>query len=134
MKKILFIEEDPARLIAYPTFLEKENFEVTPVSDGQLGYEKGRSEHFDLIILRYGLPSKNGMDICRDLRKDGITTPILFIADVLVEDGKFIKKEVDLEFGATDYIYDPFDASELLAKIKTLLGIVGFNLIDIHPI
>ena len=122
MKKILFIEDDPSRLIAYPTFLEKENFEVTSVSDGQLGYEKGESEQFDLIILRYGLSSKNGMDICRDLRRDGITTPILFIADTPIEDGKFIKEGVDLEFGATDYIHEPFDPIKFLAKIKTLLG------------
>ena len=102
--------------------MEKENFEVTSVSDGQLGYEKGESEHFDLIILRYGLSSKNGMDICRDLRRDGITTPILFIADTPIEDGKFIQKELDLEFGATDYIYKPFNPIRLLEKIKTLLG------------
>jgi len=122
MKKILFIEDDPAQLIGWPTFLEKQNFEVTPVSDGQLGYEKGRSEHFDLIILSYGLHSKNGMDICRDLRKDGITTPILFLAELFFEDGKWIKKEVDLEFGATDYLHRPFDPIKFLAKIKTLLG------------
>ena len=72
--------------------------------------------------MRYGLPSKNGMDICRDLRKDGITTPILFITDTPIKDGKFIKKELDLEFGATDYIYRPFDSIKLLSKIKTLLG------------
>jgi two-component system response regulator ArlR len=64
MKKILFIDEDPFIFIIVPKILEKENVEIVPVDDGLLGYEKGRSEHFDLIILRYGLPSKNGMDIC----------------------------------------------------------------------
>jgi len=122
MKKILFIETDPTMFIVLPKLIEKENVEITPVDDGELGYEKGRSEHFDLIILCYGLYNKNGIEICRDLRKDGITTPILFIADTLIEDGKFIKREVDLEFGATDYIYKPFDRKRLLEKIKTLLG------------
>jgi len=123
MKKILLIEDNPAMFIALPNLLEKENVEITPVSDGQLGYEKGKSEHFDLIILTYGLYNKNGIDICRDLRKDGITTPILFLAELIFEDGKWIKKEVDLEFGATDYIHKHFfNPSELLTKIKTLLG------------
>ena len=122
MKKILFIEDAPAMFIALPKLLEKENVEIIPVDDGLLGYEKGKSELFDLIILRYGLPNKNGMDICRDLRKDRITTPILFITDTPIKDGKFIKKEFDLEFGATDYIYTPFDPIKLLSKIKTLLA------------
>jgi DNA-binding response OmpR family regulator len=121
MKKILFIDEDPFMFMIVPKILEKENVEIVPVDDGQLGYEMGRSENFDLIILCYGLPSKYGTDICRDLRKDGITTPILFIADTPIEDGKFIRKELDLEFGATDYIHKPFDPVKFLAKIKTLL-------------
>ena len=122
MKKILFIEDDPTMFIVLPKLLEKENVEITPIDDGQLGYEMGRSENFDLIILCYGLPSKYGTDICRDLRRDGITAPILFIADTPIEDGKFIKEGVDLEFGTTDYIHEPFDPIKFLAKIKTLLG------------
>jgi DNA-binding response OmpR family regulator len=56
------------------------------------------------------------------LRKDGITTPILFLAELIFEDGEWIKKEVDLGFGATDYLHTPFDPIKFLAKIKTLLG------------
>ncbi len=91
---------------------------VTPVSDGQLGYEMGRSEHFDLILLDIMLPSKNGIDICRDLRKDGLTTPILMLAGPKEK----IEKEFGSEVGATDYFSKPFHVRGLLAKIKTLLG------------
>ena len=118
MKKILIIEDDPAILTGLQTSLEKENFMVTPVSYGQLGYEKGRSEHFDLILLDIMLPSKNGVDICRDLRKDGIKTPILMLAGPKEK----IEKEFGSEVGATDYISKPFGKIGLLAKIKTLLG------------
>jgi len=132
MKKILFVGDDPARLDGYSTFLEKENFEVIRVgSDGDLGYKKGRSEHYDLIILAFHLYGKNGIDICCDLRKDGITTPILLYGDH-TDERSAIKKYVDLfyakmeaflEFGATDYIYyEPLTLKRLLHKVKTLLG------------
>lgn len=118
MKKILIIlDHFPELLTGLQTFLEKENFEVTPVSDGQLGYERGRSEHFDLIILRAMISKKSNFDICRDLRIDGITTPILLFAD----DGETIKKEIGSEVSAIDYIIDLYPP-RLLAKIKTLLG------------
>ncbi len=119
MKKILIIIDFwPELLTGLQTFLEKENFEVTPVSEGQLGYERGRSEHFDLIILEIKNSKKSDFDICRNLRKDGITTPILLFAD----NGRIIKKEIGSEVGATDYISQPFGKIGLLAKINTLLG------------
>jgi DNA-binding response OmpR family regulator len=119
MKKILvIIDFFPELLTGLQTFLEKENFEVAPVSDGQLGYERGRSEHFDLIILEIAISKKSNFDICRELRKDGITTPILLFAD----EGRTIKKEIGSEVGAIDYISKPFGTNELLAKIKTILG------------
>ena len=117
MKKILIIEDDPAILMALQTSLEKENFEVTPVSNGQLGYEKGRSEHFDLILLDIVLPENAESDICRDLRKDRITTPIIMLAG---PKGK-IEKVLGLELGTYDYIIKPFSVSEVLAKMQTLL-------------
>ena len=118
MKKILtIIDFWPELLNGLQTFLEKENFEITSVSDGQLGYERARSEHFDLIILESKKSKKSDFKICWDLRKDGITTPILLWAD----NEAIIKKEIGSEVGTIDYLSKPFGNEGLLAKIKALL-------------
>jgi len=79
MKRILIIEDDPAILTGLKDCLQEEHFEVLTEDDGEEGYQKAKNENIDLIILDLMLPSKNGIDICKDLRKDGINTPILML-------------------------------------------------------
>ena len=117
MKKILIIEDDPAILTGLEASLEEEHYEVSSCSDGLEGYEKARIEQFDLIILDLQLPGKNGMDICKDLRKEGVNTPILMLTVKKEE----MDKVLGLELGADDFVTKPFSPRELLARIKALL-------------
>lgn len=117
MKKILLVEDDPAILKGLTVSLEAENYIIKSASDGEKGYQLAKNENVDLIILDIMLPSKNGLDICRDLRKDGINTPILMLTSKKDE----IDKVLGLEIGADDYVTKPFSLRELQARIKAIL-------------
>ena len=117
MKKILIIEDDPAILSGLEETLKEEHFDVSTVMSGQMGYEKAKEGKYDLIILDLLLPEKNGIDICKDLRKDGVSTPILMLTAKKEE----IDKVIGLEIGADDYVTKPFSIRELVARVKALL-------------
>ena len=117
MKRILIIEDDPAILLGLKESLVEENFEVLTASDGEEGYQKGKKENIDLIILDLVLPSKNGIEICKDLRAHEISIPILMLTSKREE----IDKVLGLEIGADDYVTKPFSIRELIARIKALL-------------
>ncbi len=117
MNTILIIEDDPAILKGLEVSLTEEHYKVISASDGEIGFQKARREKADLIILDVMLPNKNGNDICADLRKEGITTPILMLTSKKQE----IDKVIGLEIGADDYVTKPFSVRELLARIKALL-------------
>lgn len=117
MKKILIIEDDPATLTGIEETLKEEHFDVSTVMSGQMGFEKAKEGKYDLIILDLMLPEKNGIDICKDLRKDGINTPILMLTGKKEE----IDKVIGLEIGADDYVTKPFSIRELVARVKALL-------------
>ena len=116
MKKILIIEDDPATVAGLSDTLTEEHFEVSTVMSGQMGYEKAKDGAYDLIILDLILPDK-GIDICKDLRKNGINTPILMLTGKKEE----IDKIIGLEIGADDYVTKPFSLRELVARVKALL-------------
>lgn len=117
MKKILIIEDDPAILKGLQTSLEEEHYRVFTARDGEQGYERGKSEILDLIILDLILPTRNGEEICRDLRNEGVHTPILMLTSKQDE----IHKVMGLELGADDYVTKPFSIQELKARIRALL-------------
>jgi DNA-binding response OmpR family regulator len=117
MKKILIIEDDPATLTGIEETLKEEHFDVSTVMSGQMGYEKAKEGKYDIIILDLMLPEKNGIDICKDLRKDGVNTPILMLTGKKEETDKVI----GLEIGADDYVTKPFSLRELIARVKALL-------------
>lgn len=97
--------------------LRNEGFEVDFASDGEEGLAKATSSEFDLIILDLMLPKKSGLDVCRDLRRSSIETPIL----MLTAKGETIDKVLGLKLGADDYLTKPFEVMELLARVEALL-------------
>ncbi len=115
--KILLVEDEAGLIITLTDRLQSENFEVQTATDGETGFALALSENFDLIILDVMLPKKNGLDVCRDLRQKGITTPIL----MLTAKGETIDKVLGLKLGADDYLTKPFEVIELLARIEALL-------------
>lgn len=115
--KLLLIEDEPSLLLTLEDRLRAEGYEVATESDGQAGYERAARETFDLLLLDLHLPGKNGLDICRDLRREGRDLPIL----MLTARGQVVDKVVGLKLGADDYLTKPFDTLELLARLEALL-------------
>lgn len=117
MKRILIVEDDPAISRGLTDALREEHYEVVTEEDGEKGYKFAQNENIALIILDLMLPSKNGIEICTDLRKKGINTPILMLTSKKEE----MDKVLGLEIGADDYVTKPFSVRELMARIKALL-------------
>lgn len=117
MRTILVIEDDPSIQRGLRDALAAEHFEATVCEDGQDGLRTARRRSFDLIILDVMLPGMNGFDICRTLRSEQNTTPIL----MLTGKGEEADKVLGLELGADDYLTKPFGVRELIARVKALL-------------
>ncbi|PLX25566.1 MAG: DNA-binding response regulator [Ignavibacteria bacterium] len=117
MNTVLIIEDDPAIVTGLEASFTAEHFEVITETDGEEGYRRAKKLRPDIIILDLMLPSKNGESICRDLRQDGITTPILMLTSKSAE----MDKVLGLELGADDYMTKPFSLRELHARVKALL-------------
>ncbi|HLF19299.1 MAG TPA: response regulator transcription factor [Bacteroidota bacterium] len=117
MSKILIVEDDESIARAVKQALQDEHYKVFVEGDGEEGYRRAKHESFDLLILDIMLPGKNGTDVCRDLRNDGIAIPILMLTSM----GAEIDKVTGLELGADDYVTKPFSLRELIARVKALL-------------
>ena len=115
--KVLLVEDEEGLIITLTDRLRSEGFDVKSATDGEAGLSLALAESFDLIILDVMLPKKNGLDVCRDLRRKNITTPIL----MLTAKGETIDKVLGLKLGADDYLTKPFEVMELLARIEALL-------------
>jgi two-component system alkaline phosphatase synthesis response regulator PhoP len=116
-KRILLIEDEKGLVLTLTDRLTSEGYTVTHAGDGEKGEKLATEGHFDVILLDVMLPKKNGFDIIRDLRKNGITTPVL----MLTARGQLNEKVIGLKLGADDYLTKPFEMLELLARIESLL-------------
>lgn len=114
--KILVVEDEPALLDTLQYNLTRHGYQVSTASDGLLALEKARLEQPDLIVLDLMLPSLDGFEVCRILRRE-TTTPIL----ILTAREDEVDKVVGLELGADDYVTKPFSMRELMARTKALL-------------
>ena len=116
-RRILLVEDEPGLVMTLGDRLRSEGHRVESAADGQTGLDMACDAAFDLIILDIMLPRKNGMDVCRDLRQRGVSTPIL----MLTARGQTVDKVVGLKIGADDYLTKPFEMMELLARVEALL-------------
>lgn len=118
-RKILVVDDEPVLVETIAYNLEQAGFQVTTALDGSSGLEAARRETPDLIILDIMLPEMDGLEVCRQLRREGptSTTPIM----MLTAKGDEIDKVVGLEVGADDYVTKPFGRRELLARVRALL-------------
>jgi len=96
-------------------YLRKENFEVETIQHGTRGLERARSGAHDMIVLDVMLPGMNGFDLLRELRTSS-DVPVL----LLTARGDELDRIVGLEIGADDYLSKPFNARELLARIRAI--------------
>lgn len=117
MSRILVVEDDPAILRGLCDSLEDESHEVLSARDGESGYELIRSDAPDLVILDLMLPKLGGYELCRRVRKEGVTIPIL----ILTARGEESDRVLGLDLGADDYVTKPFSVRELMARVRALL-------------
>jgi DNA-binding response OmpR family regulator len=117
--RILLIEDerDIVELVRY--HLEREGFQVVPAADGGAGLRRAREEPPDLVVLDLMLPGLDGLEVCRQLRRDPATRslPILMLTAKADE----VDRVVGLEVGADDYVVKPFSPRELVARVRALL-------------
>jgi len=116
-KKIVIIEDDPGILLSLKDEFESQGYTVYSVEDGEKGLETAKQQRPDLIILDIMLPVLDGYEICKRLRMEGDTTPIIMLT---VKD-KEIDRVLGLELGADDYVTKPFSLRELMARVKAVL-------------
>jgi DNA-binding response OmpR family regulator len=117
MKRILIIEDDVAILRGLKDNLEYESYEVLTAADGEEGYFLIKEKKPDLIILDLMLPKMNGYELCRKVRNEGVTTPIL----MLTARSEEMDRVHGLDLGADDYVTKPFSVPELLARIRAII-------------
>jgi two-component system alkaline phosphatase synthesis response regulator PhoP len=119
LKKILIVEDeyDVIKLLKYN--LEKEGFKVNYTSDGSLVLAEIRRDEPDLVILDLMLPGLDGLEICRQIRRNEKYTSLPLL--MLTARGEEADRVVGLEMGADDYVTKPFSMRELVARVRALL-------------
>jgi DNA-binding response OmpR family regulator len=115
--KILVVEDEHRIAQSIKKGLEQERYTVDVAYDGTEGFDLSSSEEYDCIILDLMLPGMNGLEICRELRKNRNHTPIL----ILTAKGQTQDKVEGLDTGADDYLTKPFSFEELLARVRALV-------------
>ena len=115
--RVLMVEDEARLAETVSRGLAAEGFVVDVVHDGVDGLINARSRDYDVIILDIMLPSMNGYDICRELRHDGVWTPILMLT---AKDGEYDQVDA-FELGADDYLTKPFSFVVLTARLRALV-------------
>jgi len=116
-ERVLIVEDDRTLLEGLEYSLSKEGYTVSTATDGVEALEIARQERPELIILDIMIPELDGLEVCRILRREGMTMPILMLTAKVEE----IDRVVGLEIGADDYITKPFSLRELLARVRAAL-------------
>ena len=117
MTRILVVEDEPGIALGLEDDLRLEGWDVELVGDGLAASQRAREHSFDLILLDVMLPGKDGFDVCRELRKGGVRTPIIMMTAKAQE----AETVLGLDLGADDYVTKPFSPRELRARIRAAL-------------
>ena len=114
--KILIVDDDKNICELLRLYLEKEDFNVVIANDGVKAVEMFAAESPDMVLLDIMLPKLDGWQVCREIRKKS-DKPII----MLTAKGETFDKILGLELGADDYVVKPFDAKEVVARVKAVL-------------
>lgn len=117
MQKILIVDDDAELRDTVSILLEREQFVPVQAVDGHTGLEKALSIKPNLILVDLRLPGMSGIELCKQLRTNRMTTPIIVLSAV----GDEVDKVLLLEMGADDYVVKPFGTRELLARVRAVL-------------
>lgn len=116
MNKILIVDDDKNISELLRIYLDKEGYETVSAFDGEEALAVFEVEHPNLVLLDIMLPKMDGRQVCREIRKTS-DTPII----MLTAKGETFDKVLGLDLGADDYIVKPFDAKEVVARVKAVL-------------
>jgi DNA-binding response OmpR family regulator len=117
MTRVLLAEDDEAISEPLARALRREGYEVDVQHDGPQALEAAQAGEVDVVVMDLGLPGMDGLEVCRRLRADGHTTPVL----ILTARADEVDTVVGLDAGADDYVTKPFRLAELLARVRALL-------------
>jgi two-component system alkaline phosphatase synthesis response regulator PhoP len=116
-KRLLLVEDEAGLRLTLSDRLGSEGYTVATATDGEAGLAEAATGGYDVIVLDVMLPRMNGFDVCREVRRRGVTTPIL----MLTARGQVVDTVVGLKLGADDYLTKPFETIELMARLEALL-------------
>ena len=116
MKNVLVVEDDKSIADLLEIHLKDMGCKVSKVLDGEAGLKEALSENYDFIVLDLMLPKLDGLEICKEVRRKDIYTPILMLTSKSEE----IDKVIGLEVGADDYLTKPFGIREFIARVKAI--------------
>lgn len=114
---ILVVEDSPELVALLRRLLREQGFKVRSARDGESGLTSALDNQPDLLILDVGLPKRNGFEVIAELRRKGVSAPTL----MLTARARVADRVTGLEAGADDYLVKPFDADELVARVRALL-------------
>src|SRR5690349_15522924 len=117
MARILVVEDEPDIAMGLEEDLKIHGHEVEIAGDGEVALRRGREQPWDVILLDLMLPRRDGFEVCRELRRAGVRTPIVMLTAKTQE----AEKVLGLELGADDYVTKPFSARELRARIQAVM-------------
>jgi len=135
-RNILLVEDEPGLVLTLGDRLRNEGYRVEAAFNGIEAEDRIGRNRVDLVILDLMLPGKDGLEVCRELRQRGFSTPIL----MLTARGQAADKILGLRIGADDYLAKPFEMLELLARVEALLrraprpSVVSSDLFDFGPL
>jgi two-component system, OmpR family, copper resistance phosphate regulon response regulator CusR len=115
--RILLVEDEPSAAQMLAKGLREQSYAVDVAADGEAAVYQAGINDYDLVILDVMLPLKDGLEVCRELRAEGLTFPILMLT---ARDAP-LDRVAGLDMGADDYLTKPFDFHELLARLRALL-------------
>ena len=135
MTKILVVEDEPGIAFALEVDLRGEGYDTTVATTGDDGLRLAKGGAFDLVLLDVMLPGRDGFEVCRDLRRAAIRTPVILLT-ARTHDAE---KVMGLELGADDYVTKPYNPRELRARVKAVLrrtspdnpDVIRFGLVEV---
>jgi two-component system, OmpR family, alkaline phosphatase synthesis response regulator PhoP len=116
-KRILLVEDEPGLRLRLSGRLAGEGHLVEQAGDGETGLARALTESFDLVVMDVLLPERSGFDVCRELRRRGVETPVIMLG----ARGQVEERVICLRLGADDYLVKPFAMLELLARVEARL-------------
>ncbi len=116
-QRLLVVDDEESILTLLQFNLEQAGYDVETAMDGKSAFNKAKEGNFDLIILDLMIPELDGLEVCKQLRQNKVSTPILMLT---AKDDEF-DKVLGLELGADDYMTKPFSPREVVARIRAIL-------------